>query len=272
MLFRSPATAHVILKHDVAIAVVVVADLLQQVVAGADAVLGTGERMQQVELDRRERQRCIAQQAQRRGDKAPASVGALDTQRHGLVDPADHEAGENARLEVEQPEERVGMPPDDRLGMVDRDLFDERLGAGAAGCSEDSELWYRVLADGWSVDLRINQGAGAFVCGESTALTASIEGHRGMPRGKHIRTVEGLAPAPGRLSVLQEAFRRHHALQCGFCTAGILMSATQFLSEHPQPTEHEVREMLSGHLCRCTGYQPIVDATLATARERSAKS
>jgi len=88
--------------------------------------------------------------------------------------------------------------------------------------------------------------------------------------GATIRTVEGLAPEPGRLSVLQEAFRRHHALQCGFCTAGILMSATQFLFEHAQPTEREVREMLSGHICRCTGYHGIVEAILDTARRRAA--
>ena len=90
--------------------------------------------------------------------------------------------------------------------------------------------------------------------------------------GASIRTVEGLAPEPGRLSVLQEAFRRHHALQCGFCTAGILMSATQFLAENPEPSEDEVKDMLSGHLCRCTGYYPIVAAILDAARElREAK-
>jgi len=90
--------------------------------------------------------------------------------------------------------------------------------------------------------------------------------------GATIVTVEGLPNPDGELNDLQKSFRRHHALQCGFCTAGILASATQFLTEHPKPSEHEVREMLSGHLCRCTGYQPIVEAILATARERSAKS
>ena len=89
--------------------------------------------------------------------------------------------------------------------------------------------------------------------------------------GCSIRTVEGLAECDGRLSPLQSAFRKHHAVQCGFCTAGILVSATQFLTEYPDPSEHDVREMLSGHLCRCTGYQPIVEAVLATARERNAK-
>jgi 2-furoyl-CoA dehydrogenase 2Fe-2S iron sulfur subunit len=83
--------------------------------------------------------------------------------------------------------------------------------------------------------------------------------------GGDIRTVEGLAPAPGRLSILQEAFKRHHALQCGFCTAGILMSLDHFLRERPKPTEAEIRDLLSGHLCRCTGYTPIIRAALDAA-------
>ena len=83
--------------------------------------------------------------------------------------------------------------------------------------------------------------------------------------GAVIRTVEGLAPEPGRLSVLQEAFRRHHALQCGFCTAGILMSLDCYLRDHPSPDEAALREYLSGHLCRCTGYVPIIAAALDAA-------
>jgi 2-furoyl-CoA dehydrogenase 2Fe-2S iron sulfur subunit len=84
--------------------------------------------------------------------------------------------------------------------------------------------------------------------------------------GVQIRTVEGLAPSPGRLSVLQEAFRRHHALQCGFCTAGILMSLDAYLREKPDPQETELRDYLGGHLCRCTGYVPIVAAALDAAK------
>jgi 2-furoyl-CoA dehydrogenase 2Fe-2S iron sulfur subunit len=84
--------------------------------------------------------------------------------------------------------------------------------------------------------------------------------------GAQIRTVEGLAPAPGRLSVLQEAFRRHHALQCGFCTAGILMSLDAYLRSHPDPQETELRDYLGGHLCRCTGYVPIIAAALDAAK------
>jgi 2-furoyl-CoA dehydrogenase 2Fe-2S iron sulfur subunit len=83
--------------------------------------------------------------------------------------------------------------------------------------------------------------------------------------GVTVRTVEGLAPAPDRLSVLQDAFRRHHALQCGFCTAGILMSLDIYLRDNADPSERELREYLSGHLCRCTGYVPIVAAALDAA-------
>jgi 2-furoyl-CoA dehydrogenase 2Fe-2S iron sulfur subunit len=84
--------------------------------------------------------------------------------------------------------------------------------------------------------------------------------------GASVRTVEGLAPELGRLSVLQEAFRRHHALQCGFCTGGILMSLDWYLRDTPDPTETELREFLSGHICRCTGYVPIVAAALDAAK------
>ncbi len=89
--------------------------------------------------------------------------------------------------------------------------------------------------------------------------------------GASVTTVEGLGGAPDTLNDLQAAFRAHHALQCGFCTPGILASATQFLAEHKNPTEREVREMLSGHICRCTGYIGIVEAILATAARRNAE-
>ena len=75
--------------------------------------------------------------------------------------------------------------------------------------------------------------------------------------GCELRTIEGLAPGP-----LQQSFHSHHALQCGFCTAGILMTLDAYLREHPSPTEDEVREALTGNLCRCTGYRPIVEAVL----------
>ena len=82
-----------------------------------------------------------------------------------------------------------------------------------------------------------------------------------------VETVEGLAPAPNRLSVLQAAFRRHHALQCGFCTPGILMSLDTLLRDEPDADRARIETVLSGHLCRCTGYAPIMDAVLEAARE-----
>lgn len=91
--------------------------------------------------------------------------------------------------------------------------------------------------------------------------------------GATIETVEGLAPQPGRLSALQDAFRRHHALQCGFCTAGILMSLDTLLSDEPDADEARIRDVLGGHLCRCTGYEPIVRAALdAQSRLKNGKT
>ena len=84
--------------------------------------------------------------------------------------------------------------------------------------------------------------------------------------GAEVVTVERAAGDDPVLEALRTAFRQHHALQCGYCTAGILVSASAFLRECPAPDEAAVREMLSGHLCRCTGYTPIVAAVLAAAR------
>jgi 2-furoyl-CoA dehydrogenase 2Fe-2S iron sulfur subunit len=83
--------------------------------------------------------------------------------------------------------------------------------------------------------------------------------------GRAVTTVESLASPDGTLNPLQQAFQQHHALQCGFCTPGILMSFTDYLARHPHPTEDEIREVLSGHLCRCTGYAGIVAAVLAAS-------
>ncbi len=84
--------------------------------------------------------------------------------------------------------------------------------------------------------------------------------------GHEVTTIEGLTPEDG-LSPLQEAFQAHHALQCGFCTPGMVVTAAALLRDNPNPTEEEVREALSGNVCRCTGYQFIVDAVLAAAKE-----
>jgi carbon-monoxide dehydrogenase small subunit len=82
---------------------------------------------------------------------------------------------------------------------------------------------------------------------------------------RSVLTVEGLADG-GDLHPLQRAFHDHHALQCGFCTPGFLLSAEALLRERPDPTEREVREALAGNLCRCTGYEGIVAAVLDVAR------
>ena len=83
--------------------------------------------------------------------------------------------------------------------------------------------------------------------------------------GRRIETVEGLADGE-TLNPLQQAFHEHHALQCGFCTPGFLMSLTCLLRECPDPTDAQIREAMSGHLCRCTGYRNIVTATRAASR------
>jgi aerobic-type carbon monoxide dehydrogenase small subunit (CoxS/CutS family) len=84
--------------------------------------------------------------------------------------------------------------------------------------------------------------------------------------GATIDTVEGLAEADGRLNVLQAAFREKHGLQCGFCTPGMLMTLTALLIDNPQADEAEIRDEISGNLCRCTGYETIVDAALQAAQ------
>ncbi len=85
--------------------------------------------------------------------------------------------------------------------------------------------------------------------------------------GCSVQTVEGLAEPEAELTTLQRAFKRHHGLQCGFCTPGILMSAAELLESGERPTRREVEELLSGHLCRCTGYAGIVDAIMEAVDE-----
>jgi carbon-monoxide dehydrogenase small subunit len=88
--------------------------------------------------------------------------------------------------------------------------------------------------------------------------------------GMAVTTVEGLAPARGQLSALQDAFCETHALQCGYCTPGMLIACTDLLARNPRPSEAEIREAISGNLCRCTGYQQIVDAVLLASGQGAA--
>jgi aerobic-type carbon monoxide dehydrogenase small subunit (CoxS/CutS family) len=90
--------------------------------------------------------------------------------------------------------------------------------------------------------------------------------------GRRIETVESLAGKDGTLNPLQRAFQRQHALQCGFCTAGVLMSLTALFRSDPHPSEALIREFLQGHICRCTGYQPMVRAALELSAAAEAAS
>jgi len=129
----------------------------------------------------------------------------------------------------------------------------------------------RTLADLLREDLRLtgtHLGCEHGVCGACTVLLDgepvrsclmfAVQAH-----GHSVETVESLAGADGTLTRLQQAFHEHHALQCGFCTPGILMTLSAALRQGPLRSEDEVREALSGNLCRCTGYQQIVDAVLS---------
>lgn len=114
------------------------------------------------------------------------------------------------------------------------------------------------------------------VCGACTVL---LDGHSvrsclvlaAQAHGHEITTIEGLSPADGTLSELQQCFRKHHALQCGFCTPGLVTTAHALLEENPSPTREQIRESISGNLCRCTGYVPIVDAIEEAAQRRQCR-
>ena len=132
----------------------------------------------------------------------------------------------------------------------------------------------RLLSDALRHDLGLtgtHVGCEHGVCG---ACTVQIDGETVrsclmlavQAKGRSVLTVEGLAPGDAALHPLQRAFHGHHALQCGFCTPGFLLTAEALLRERPDPSEREVREALAGNLCRCTGYEGIVNAVLDVAR------
>ena len=113
--------------------------------------------------------------------------------------------------------------------------------------------------------------------GDCGACTVTIDGKSvksctmfvAQAAGKDVTTIEGIG-GPDNLHPLQEAFREHHGLQCGYCTPGMLMAAKALLDENPNPSRTEVEDAISGNLCRCTGYEPIIDAILEAAKNRGA--
>jgi carbon-monoxide dehydrogenase small subunit len=133
-----------------------------------------------------------------------------------------------------------------RLLLSDFIRHDVGLSGTHVGCEHGVCGACTVLFDGASV---------------RSCLTLAVQAD-----GHEIRTVESLAHSQADLHPLQQAFWETHGLQCGFCTPGFLMTLVPFLQEHPDPTEAEVREAISGNLCRCTGYQHIVDAVLLAAQ------
>ena len=130
------------------------------------------------------------------------------------------------------------------------------------------------LADFLRHDLKLtgtHVGCEHGVCGACTVLVDGRSARACLmlavqANGKSVETIEGLADSDGTLNHLQAAFQDHHAMQCGFCTPGMLMTLTELLRDIPLPTEDQVREVLTGNLCRCTGYTGIVEAALAAAK------
>ena len=145
-------------------------------------------------------------------------------------------------------------------------------GQPVSGFAEPRMLLTDFLREQFGVT-GVHVGCEHGVCGACTVL---VDGNvmRGcltfavQVDGCTVDTAESLASEDGELSDLQKAFRKHHGLQCGYCTPGILMSITAFLKENPKPTEEELRDMLSGHLCRCTGYVGMVRAVLDYCENR----
>ncbi|HET9075469.1 MAG TPA: (2Fe-2S)-binding protein [Acidimicrobiales bacterium] len=146
------------------------------------------------------------------------------------------------------------------------------------GARQEHEIEPRLLLVHYLRDVvgltGTNIGCDTSSCGACTVLVGgesvkSCTMLAAQADGAEITTIEGLA-SDGSLHPMQEAFREKHALQCGYCTPGMVMAAVSLLDEHPNPTEAEVREGLEGNLCRCTGYHNIVQAVLHAASSGSA--
>lgn len=149
-----------------------------------------------------------------------------------------------------------------------------RISLTVNGVREDAEVEPRLLLVHFLRDrlglTGTNVGCDSTSCGACTVLmdgesVKSCTVLAVQADGGDVVTIEGLARSSGELNPLQVAFQKHHGLQCGYCTPGMIMAATSLLQENPNPSEEEVREGLEGNICRCTGYQGIVDAVLEVA-------
>jgi carbon-monoxide dehydrogenase small subunit len=141
--------------------------------------------------------------------------------------------------------EKTSHEVEDRTLLVHHLRDKVGLTATNVGCDTSTCGSCTVLVNGESVK-------------SCTVLAAQVD-------GDEVETLEGLAGENGEMDVVQNAFQQKHALQCGFCTPGMVMAATSLLRENPDPTEEQVRMALKGNLCRCTGYHNIVQAILSAA-------
>lgn len=134
----------------------------------------------------------------------------------------------------------------------------------------------KTLLDVLREDLKLTgtkKGCGSGECGACTVLVDGVSVNSCMSfamelEGKEILTIEGLAPKSGDIHPIQQAFVDHGAIQCGFCSPGMIVSTTAILDKYDKPTEEQIREGISGNLCRCTGYVKIVDAIKSLAEEK----
>ena len=157
----------------------------------------------------------------------------------------DFSCGQIIKLKVNGVEQEVVIEPWWSLAYVLREelgLIGTKIGCNKGDCGSCT-----VLVDGKAV---------------KSCLFLAVKA-----KGKDIRTIEGLQGADGELHPLQEAFMEHFAVQCGYCSPGMIMAAKALLDEKPAPTEEEVKQGLRGNLCRCTGYTKIIEAVLAAANK-----
>lgn len=168
---------------------------------------------------------------------------------HNLLDAMSHDSIARQTVHVKVNGQEYSRSIEPRLLLSDFLRHELNLTGTHVGCEHGSCGACTIMLDGDAVR-------------SCLLFAAQVDGHE-------ITTVEGLASDLEHLHPVQAAFRESHALQCGYCTPGFLMTIVPFLRDNPAPSEEEIRDTLSGNLCRCTGYQNIVDAVLSLSRSTS---